>query len=84
MQTYAKYFGKGPLAFKSNAFNMLPDAGLFINASRFNHSCLPNCVRKYVRDHGLMVISAGKDIACGDELTIEYTTLHYKDGYEKH
>ena len=73
MLIFETEFGKGPMAYIRNCFDLNPDAGLFINTSRLNHSCLLNCDRHYVHHHGLMVISAGKDIPCGDELTIRYS-----------
>jgi len=84
--TFLLRYGKGVQACKRNIFDLSPGSGLCITASRLNHSCLPNCSRYYVKDHGLMVISAGMPIARGDELTISYSDLcyaTYKDGFER-
>jgi hypothetical protein len=82
MRAFEDKFGVGPMVYKRNSFGLEPGSGLFVNASRFNHSCMPNCNRYYVHDHKLMVISAGKDIACGDELLISYTREFLKAGFE--
>jgi hypothetical protein len=66
-----------------NQFGLEPGSGLCVTASRFNHDCLPNCGRYYVKDHGLMVISAGQTITAGDELTISYTAKIYTEGFER-
>jgi hypothetical protein len=62
--------------FKRNVYgvgNSDNDAGLFVHGSRFNHSCIPNCSRHYVEDHGLMVFSACYAIRAGTEITVCYS-----------
>merc|ERR1712110_587365 len=65
--------------FRSNAFvnTETEEFNLFITASRFNHSCLPNLARDFSVDkHGNTVqrFFAIRDINCGDELEICYNT----------
>ena len=59
------------------------ESGLFITASRFNHACIPNCERFYISRHGLLVITTGRKISQGEELTLSYTSEHYEHGYDK-
>lgn len=56
--------------------------GLFITTARINHSCLSNCQRFFVNDHGLLVVSACREIAVGEELSISYTTKGYDKGQD--
>jgi hypothetical protein len=45
-------------------------AGLYLAASRFNHSCSPNAAQSF---HGQkLIIRATRDIPCGEEVTISY------------
>jgi hypothetical protein len=46
---------------------------VFIHGSRFNHACLPNCIRIWVKEHDLMVFSTRMPIAAGTEMTISYS-----------
>ncbi|KAJ1430211.1 hypothetical protein B484DRAFT_479248 [Ochromonadaceae sp. CCMP2298] len=68
-------FGEGVLQFKYNAFGLESEgSGIFVTASRLNHSCLANCGRYYLKCQKLMVISAEQHIPEGEELIITYTT----------
>lgn len=60
------------LAFLSNRFA----EGLFITASRFNHSCLANCELHFIDDFNVGIISALTDIEKDDELTISYVGFY--------
>jgi len=67
------------LKFKSNAFvnTETEDFNLFITASRFNHSCLPNVGRDFSTDfdgHTIQRFFAIRDIQQGEELEICYNT----------
>jgi hypothetical protein len=62
------------------ASNVLPtyyDAklcgGLFLNACRINHSCIPNADHASKDDYGYMVMRANRDIDAGEEITYSYT-----------
>ena len=71
--------------FKCNTFDIDPvGIGICITASRFNHSCLPNCGRQYLADQELMLISAAVPIKAGEELTIRYTEEHLAQNFEAH
>jgi hypothetical protein len=63
-----------PSIFFHNSFGLDGDqgVGLFVHGSRFNHACIPNCIRVYVKEHGLLVFSTCKSIAAGAEITISY------------
>lgn len=72
---------------RQNAFGLsgFPDcpgsdvysSGLFIKASHFNHSCVPTATRSFIGD--LIMVSACKPIAKGEEITVSYgSTDEYK------
>lgn len=61
--------------FSNNVFGLSPGQGLCLTASRFNHSCVPNCDRYFLHDQNLMIISASCAIREGEELTISYAEL---------
>ncbi len=51
---------------------------LYETVSRVNHSCLPNCYRRFASDADQefgtrMVVFAARDIAAGEEITVCYT-----------
>lgn len=48
-------------------------AGIWINASYINHSCLPNIQTAFIGD--MMIIRAAKDLDAGSELTYSYIGL---------
>lgn len=48
-------------------------AGIWINASYINHSCLPNIQTAFIGD--MMIIRAAKDLDAGSELTYSYTGI---------
>ncbi|KAF2162892.1 hypothetical protein M409DRAFT_68857 [Zasmidium cellare ATCC 36951] len=53
--------------------------GIWLQASMFNHSCLPNCTWAWTGD--LFVARANRDIAADEELTVAYVPTSYD--YEK-
>jgi hypothetical protein len=62
----------------TNAFSLSPDdpkstAGLFLNASRLNHSCVPNADHSYDDKSGYKSVFANRDVDVGEEITISYT-----------
>lgn len=48
-------------------------AGIWIQASYINHSCLPNIETAFIGD--MMIVRAAKDLDAGSELTYSYTGL---------
>lgn len=47
---------------------------IFLTASRFSHSCIPNCTFTWDVHQGIGYTC--KDIGCGEELTISYINHH--------
>jgi hypothetical protein len=61
----------------TNAFNLTPDnpqspAGLFLNASRLNHSCVLNVDHVYNDKSSYKSVFANRDVDVGEEITISY------------
>ncbi|RSL59069.1 hypothetical protein CEP53_005939 [Fusarium sp. AF-6] len=48
------------------------DSGVFLQASRFNHSCLPNAQETWNENLGKLTVHACVDIEEGQEITINY------------
>eukprot|EP00930_Biecheleria_cincta_P026903 TRINITY_DN18911_c0_g1_i2.p1 TRINITY_DN18911_c0_g1~~TRINITY_DN18911_c0_g1_i2.p1 ORF type:complete len:348 (+),score=66.93 TRINITY_DN18911_c0_g1_i2:77-1120(+) len=46
--------------------------GLFLNMSRFNHSCSPNAMQSWIADRGEMQLRAVRSISKGEEICICY------------
>ena len=71
----------------SNAFGTIHDdrVNLYLNISRINHSCLPNCeaIQKYdeLFDHYTNTVIATRNINIGDEILYNY--LHDNMPYNK-
>ena len=66
---------KSPLTglFQTNSFTLDNDtAGIFIQASRFNHSCSPNARYSWNPEIKCFAIYALRDIAAGDEILVSY------------
>ncbi|KAL9126250.1 MAG: hypothetical protein Q9217_004663, partial [Psora testacea] len=71
----------------TNAFEIVVDdpqtpAGLFLTASRLNHSCVPNADRFCGNESKSMSFVANRDITEGEEITISYIT-HLKHRTER-
>ena len=49
------------------------EGGIFLQASRINHSCLPNCQHTWNASRGEETIHAVRNIAKGEEITISYS-----------
>ncbi|GAA5853495.1 hypothetical protein JCM5353_006531 [Sporobolomyces roseus] len=61
--------------FQTNAMQLGPQSttsGVFIEGSRFNHSCRPNCSRSWDERQGVEWFIANRDIGQGEELCITY------------
>jgi hypothetical protein len=50
----------------------MPEGGFFLNASRFNHSCLPNARYSWHSGSGKLRIYALADIIVGEEIYVTY------------
>ena len=57
---------------KINNENSTISNGLFLNSSRINHSCQPNCQGIYLHKIGQRIVFAVQDIRKGTELTCNY------------
>ncbi|KAI8960018.1 hypothetical protein F5Y11DRAFT_367738 [Daldinia sp. FL1419] len=51
-------------------------SGVFVKASRFNHSCDPNCYYDSTGMEGIFSCAAARPIKKGEELTIPYISYH--------
>ncbi|CAJ1416920.1 unnamed protein product, partial [Effrenium voratum] len=61
---------------RTNALGLTDEsAGLFLNLSRFNHSCRPNVHHSWQEDRGIQVLKAVRDIPQGEELCISYLSF---------
>lgn len=58
--------------FEANCFNIGDKAAMFLTATRFNHSCLPNTYYSWSKQRGEIVIHSMIDIPEGQEVTISY------------
>lgn len=58
--------------FEANCFNIGESAAMFLTATRFNHSCLPNTYYSWSEKRGEIVFHAMIDTPEGEELTICY------------
>lgn len=58
--------------FEANCFNIGERAAMFLTATRFNHSCLPNTYYSWSEKRGEIVFQAMIDIPKDEELTICY------------
>ncbi|KAM0325936.1 hypothetical protein ACHAQA_007241 [Verticillium albo-atrum] len=54
--------------------------GIWLLASRINHSCIGNCMRSFIGD--MQIIRAQKDLEAGTELTFEYRTPQLLESYD--
>jgi hypothetical protein len=48
------------------------EAGLFVQASRINHACVPNCHHSWDKSLGVLNVHAVRDIQVGEEITNTY------------
>ena len=58
--------------FEANCFNIGESAAMFLTATRFNHSCLPNTYYSWSEKRGEIVFHAMIDIPEDEEMTICY------------
>ena len=72
---------------KTNALPLGPDAtesGLFLQASRINHDCLPNCQHTWNANIGEETIHTIREIAQGEEITISYALTGPSNSRREH
>lgn len=58
--------------FEANCFNIGDQAAMFLTATRFNHSCLPNTYYSWNKKRNEIVVHSMIDIPDGEEMTICY------------
>lgn len=58
--------------FEANCFNIGSAAAMFLTATRFNHSCLPNIYYSWSEKRDEIVLHSMTDIPKGEEMTICY------------
>ena len=58
--------------FEANCFNIGEKAALFLTATRFNHSCLPNMYYSWSEQRNEIVFHSVIDVPDGEEMTICY------------
>ena len=72
----ASHFGLEPTVEESRAVSAIErnfyEDGLWLRASRFNHSCLPNTHHSNAEDAPYMKIYTRRDVKAGEELTTTY------------
>lgn len=64
--------------FKTNAIGLGENAdigGVFVEGSRFNHSCRPNCSHMWDKKFGVQWLIAGREIKQGEEICIFYNVM---------
>lgn len=78
------YPGKGPIIrrWEANCFAMDHDTGIFLVASRINHSCTPNALFKWNVNIQRETVHAIVDIPAGTEIETSYCPPH-KDAYSR-
>ncbi|KAH6683715.1 TPR domain protein [Plectosphaerella plurivora] len=54
--------------------------GLWLLASRINHSCIANCHRSFIGD--MQIIQAARDLDAGSELLVEYRPVQLGETYQ--
>lgn len=52
-------------------------SGYWVFSSHFNHACIPNVSRSFIGN--FMIVRAAKDLASGEELTLEYVSAHLNE-----
>ena len=57
------------------------NAGIWLLASRINHSCLGNCYRSFIGD--MQIVRATRDIPAGTELVFSYRLPEASQSYEE-
>lgn len=67
--------------FATNSFGKTTSStgSLYLGASRFNHSCLPNCDYGHTTEGNLTTITvcSGRDIHPGEEITVAYLSFYH-------
>ncbi|GAA5997524.1 hypothetical protein JCM5350_002718 [Sporobolomyces pararoseus] len=71
----AKKMEKALAVFRTNAMQLGPQSskgGIFVEGSRFNHSCRPNVQRHWEEEQGVEWFILSHDVKKGEELCIAY------------
>ena len=78
------YPGKSPIirTWEANCFAMDHDTGIFLQASRINHSCTPNALFKWNANIERETVHAIVDIPAGKEIETSYCPPH-RDAYNR-
>lgn len=78
------YPGRSPIIrrWEANCFAMDHDTGIFLVASRINHSCTPNALFKWNANIRRETVHAIVDIPAGTEIETSYCPPH-KDAYSR-
>ncbi|GAA5952313.1 hypothetical protein JCM3765_001938 [Sporobolomyces pararoseus] len=61
---------------RTNAYEFGDGAGVFLTASRFNHSCRPTVDRIWNEEDGKAYFIAFRDVRGGEELCTDYTGMY--------
>ncbi|GAA5993209.1 hypothetical protein JCM5350_005034 [Sporobolomyces pararoseus] len=61
---------------RTNAYEFGDGAGIFLTASRFNHSCRPTVDRLWNEEDGKAYFIAFRDVQEGEELCTDYTGMY--------
>ncbi|OAL44501.1 SET domain-containing protein [Pyrenochaeta sp. DS3sAY3a] len=63
--------------FQTNCMEMRQGTGLYVHASRFNHSCNPNAAFSFNGNLGMETVHIMHDVAEGEELTFSYCDMSH-------
>lgn len=64
--------------FQNNCMEMGKGAGIFPNAARFNHSCVPNASFNWNQNIQRETIHIIHDVKAGDEITLSYCDMTHE------
>ncbi|KAL9075651.1 MAG: hypothetical protein Q9161_001403 [Pseudevernia consocians] len=70
--------------YEANCFEMGSGTCIYLDASRINHSCMPNAYYSWNSSIERVTLHAVKDIAEGEEITISYCSAYHTLEERKH
>lgn len=79
--TYNSFITQDEKDFAGSQSDMQDNSGFWLYPCYFNHSCVPNMSRLYLKD--FVMFYATKDVEPGEELTTQYTGMSKYDEREK-
>ncbi|KAI1130113.1 hypothetical protein F5Y10DRAFT_276360 [Nemania abortiva] len=79
--SYSPRTDHGIRVFKNMIERDVATCGIWVLASRINHSCLGNCRRSFIGD--MQIVRACQDLAAGTELLSSYHSLAFTGTYEE-